>query len=360
MCLIRCMADEHGCGNGAVRPSAAEGVSRRGMIAGSLGVAAAVTALGAGVLARPAAAVAAPGPYDGDGVVFLGVSGGPVIGNVHKQPSLALLVNGTVYLVDAGNDTVAQFAAAGLPFPALRHLFLTHYHSDHMAGYPALALLGWVQLQSYQGLDLWGPAPLNGMNASVLDLYAVDIASREAIAPPTTPLTDLLRAHQVALRPAGPADQIMEDDNVIVTGTRVFHGTDIKHAFAYRFDLKSTGRSVVFSGDCAPDPRLVSLAEGADLLIHNVLYWPGIEIILNAVDPAIRPFLEQHFRTSLTNVTDLPAIAKSAGVKRVAFCHYSPSFPPLSSYLSAFTQANQSAGFTGDVIAPTDLDFIAI
>jgi len=329
------------------------------MIAGSLGAAAAVTVLGGGVLARPTVAVAAPGPYDGDGVVFLGVSGGPILSKVHKQPSLALLVSGTVYLIDAGNDTAAQFVNAGLPFPGLRHLFLTHYHSDHMAGYPALALLGWVQLQSYPRLDLWGPPPLNSMNANVLDLYAVDIASREAIAP-TTPVTDLLHPHQVTLHPAGSVDLVMEDDNVIVTGTRVFHGSDIRDAFAYRFDLKSSGRSVVFSGDCPPDPNLVSLAEGADLLVHNVLYWPGIEVILNAVDPSIRPFLEQHFQTALTNVTDLPTIAKSANVKRVAFCHYTPSFPPSSSYLDAFTEANQGVGFTGDVMAPTDLDFIAI
>jgi len=329
------------------------------MIAGSLGAAAAVTVLGGGVLARPTVAVAAPGPYDGDGVVFLGVSGGPILSKVHKQPSLALLVSGTVYLIDAGNDTAAQFVNAGLPFPGLRHLFLTHYHSDHMAGYPALALLGWVQLQSYPRLDLWGPPPLNSMNANVLDLYAVDIASREAIAP-TTPVTDLLHPHQVTLHPAGSVDLVMEDDNVIVTGTRVFHGSDIRDAFAYRFDLKSSDRSVVFSGDCPPDPNLVSLAEGADLLVHNVLYWPGIEVILNAVDPSIRPFLEQHFQTALTNVTDLPTIAKSANVKRVAFCHYTPSFPPSSSYLDAFTEANQGVGFTGDVMAPTDLDVIAI
>ncbi len=359
MCLVPCVSDEHGCGDGAVPVDAAGGVSRRRMIAGSLGAAAAVTVLGGGVLARPTVAVAAPGPYDGDGVVFLGVSGGPILSKVHKQPSLALLVSGTVYLIDAGNDTAAQFVNAGLPFPGLRHLFLTHYHSDHMAGYPALALLGWVQLQSYPRLDLWGPPPLNSMNANVLDLYAVDIASREAIAP-TTPVTDLLHPHQVTLHPAGSVDLVMEDDNVIVTGTRVFHGSDIRDAFAYRFDLKSSGRSVVFSGDCPPDPNLVSLAEGADLLVHNVLYWPGIEVILNAVDPSIRPFLEQHFQTALTNVTDLPAIAKSANVKRVAFCHYTPSFPPSSSYLDAFTEANQGVGFTGDVMAPTDLDFIAI
>src|SRR4051812_604219 len=51
-------------------------------------------------------------PPDDDAIVFLGTGGGPVLHQPGAQPSTALLVNGTCYLVDAGADVVRQLQKA--------------------------------------------------------------------------------------------------------------------------------------------------------------------------------------------------------------------------------------------------------
>src|ERR1700723_2707427 len=80
-------------------------------------------------------------------VVMLG-TGTPIIDPARSGPSLAVVVNGTAYLVDAGPGVVrrAKEASEKDKIPALEparlhYLFLTHLHSDHTAGLPDLMLI---------------------------------------------------------------------------------------------------------------------------------------------------------------------------------------------------------------------------
>jgi ribonuclease BN (tRNA processing enzyme) len=77
-----------------------------------------------------------------DRIVMLGVDGGPRLNPVAPdrpwaKPALALVVEGAVYLVDAGYDTARQLVASGLGFGAIEHVFITHHHVDHTSGLPA-------------------------------------------------------------------------------------------------------------------------------------------------------------------------------------------------------------------------------
>ncbi|TMG79735.1 MAG: MBL fold metallo-hydrolase, partial [Betaproteobacteria bacterium] len=63
--------------------------------------------------------------------------------------SLAIVVNGTAYLVDAGVGVVRRAAAASHTVPALsparlRFVFITHLHSDHTIGLPDLITTPWI------------------------------------------------------------------------------------------------------------------------------------------------------------------------------------------------------------------------
>jgi len=49
----------------------------------------------------------------------------------------------------------------------------------------------------------------------------------------------------------------------------------VKPALGYRFDFKD--RSIAFSGDTTPLEAVAKLAEGADLLVHEVMYVPAVE-----------------------------------------------------------------------------------
>ncbi len=289
-------------------------------------------------------------------VTALGVMGGPALTSDRKQPATALTVADRVYLIDAGYDVVTQLRAAFLPFPEVKNLFISHHHSDHVAGYPALIALGAEHPQPIEHLDVWGPPPLARMHADVLDFYAVDDASRQSASAP--PLASKYTVHEVDL-PATGSQPVLEDDLVRVTATRVFHGADVPNAYAYRFDIKRGG-SVVFSGDTAePNENLIALMQGASLLVHEAMSIPGVDSIMGQIPPEQRAGLRRHLLETHTDVTAIPAIAKQAGVGHVALTHYTP-YMPVKAWRRAFDGAARKAGYTGGVTPLDDLSTVAV
>ncbi len=73
-----------------------------------------------------------------------------------------ILVNDTPYVVDCGNGVARQLVFAGVPLATLRHIFITHHHSDHNADYGNLMLLAWAAGLRTR-VDTWGPPPLEKM-----------------------------------------------------------------------------------------------------------------------------------------------------------------------------------------------------
>ena len=151
----------------------------------------------------------------------------------------------------------------------------------------------------------------------------------------------------------------MEDENVVVSATRVFHGPEVHDAYAYRFDIKRTGKSVTFSGDTTPDRQLTALATGCDLMVHEVQVNAAIPKLLKSYAPSVRPKLDHHLHHTYTDVSLVPGIAKAAGAKRLAFCHYSLVVDPPT-VLQLAHKANCSARYGGEIIAPTELNRIAL
>ena len=94
-------------------------------------------------------------------VVLLG-TGTPNPDPERSGPSVAVVVNGAAYLVDAGPGVVRRAEAARergvteLAQPNLKIVFLTHLHSDHTLGLPDLMLTPWV-LERTAPLEVYGP-----------------------------------------------------------------------------------------------------------------------------------------------------------------------------------------------------------
>ena len=69
-------------------------------------------------------------------------------------PATAVVVDGRVFLFDAGAGVMRRMAAAGLSIRGPEAVFITHLHSDHTLGLPDLILTTWVMgrrtpLQAY-------------------------------------------------------------------------------------------------------------------------------------------------------------------------------------------------------------------
>src|SRR3970040_1854089 len=71
-------------------------------------------------------------------------------------PSTAVVVNDKVFIVDAGRGVVMRLAATEFPLKAVRAVFLTHLHSDHISGLPDLFTSTWIFGRA-SPLDLYGP-----------------------------------------------------------------------------------------------------------------------------------------------------------------------------------------------------------
>jgi len=82
-------------------------------------------------------------------VVLLG-TGTPGPDPERSGPCVAIVVNGTPYLIDLGPGVVRRASAAyrkgvkGLHFSKLKTAFVTHLHSDHTVGYPDFIFTPWV------------------------------------------------------------------------------------------------------------------------------------------------------------------------------------------------------------------------
>jgi ribonuclease BN (tRNA processing enzyme) len=225
-------------------------------------------------------------------------------------------VDGVPYLVDCGPRVTGQLVAAGIPLQSIRKIFITHHHSDHNIEYGNVASLAWGG-----GLDRpiesYGPPPLRRMTELFWEINERDVSVRIADEGRPDPGA-LLRPTELE-RPG----VVYEDDKVRVTAALVNH-PPVEPAFAYRFD--AAGRSIVFSGDTTADDRLVALARGADVLLHEVLYVPGIDAIVASLPNAAT--LREHLVASHTLTYDVGRVAKEARVKTLVLTHLVPGDDP--------------------------------
>jgi ribonuclease BN (tRNA processing enzyme) len=274
-------------------------------------------------------------------LILLGTAGGPRPRKTRSQPAQVILVNDTPYVVDCGNGVARQLVSAGVPLARLRHIFITHQHSDHNADYGNLMWLSWTAgLQTR--VDTWGPPPLERMTQLFFEMNAYDIKTRVADEG-RTPLVPLVHPHE--LSQGGP---VMQDENVKVTAALVNH-PPVVPAFGYRFDARD--RSIVISGDTAPSDSLIRLAQGADVLVHDALYLPGVDRLVAGVPNATT--LKQSIVSHHTTAEDAGRVAQAAGVKTLVLSHFVPAEDPAVTDQMWIDAAR--AHFRGTIIMGKDL-----
>jgi ribonuclease BN (tRNA processing enzyme) len=301
-------------------------ISRRAFLAGAVALAARVR-----LAAR----------QSGTRLILLGTGGGPRPRKISSGSAHVIVSSGVAYVIDCGDGVARQLAFAGVPFPSLRHIFITHQHSDHTADYGNLILLAWTAGLNSR-VDTWGPPPLARMTQLFFEMNASDVDVRVANEG-RTPLAPLVHVHE--LRQAGA---VTSDGTVTVTAALVDH-PPVVPAFAYRFDARD--RSIVISGDTAPSQNLVKLASGADVLVHSVMYPPAIDRLVARVPNAAT--LKTSILAHQTSAEDAGRIAQEAGVKTLVLSHFVPPDDP--EVTDAMWREAASRHFRGTVIVGRDL-----
>jgi ribonuclease BN (tRNA processing enzyme) len=321
-------------------------------------------------------------PPKGTQLTLLGTSGGPPPDYGRTGIASALTIDGRTYVVDAGRSAVTQYLRAGLEFKSLDSIFITHLHADHIADYYNFFLLA-GNVTNDSGDNIAGPVHVYGPgSAGALPPPVSPNAPTVAPQDPTPGITELTRhltegyaysqnifiretdirdvdtltdVHDIllptvganALGPTAPRMQpfvVTEDDRVKVSAILVPHGP-VFPSFAFRFDTAQG--SVVFSGDTGPSENIVTLAKGADILVHEVINLPFYE------KSGVPPALLKHLADAHTPDTKVGELAQRAGVSTLVLSHLVPSNPHWVSDKEWTQRAKE--GFDGEVIVGNDL-----
>ena len=275
-------------------------------------------------------------------IVLLGTKGGPRLGESGRSnPSTLIVINDVPYLVDCGYGTSKQLISAGVALNRVRYIFITHHHSDHNLDFGPLLYNAWITGQPTR-VDAYGPVGMNQLARDFFKYQKFDIDTRMEDEGRVDPNT-LIAAHEVS-----KAGVVMTNDDVKVSACLVPH-PPIKQAYAYRFDAKD--RSIVISGDTAYAPELAEFAKDADVLVHEVMYLPGIEALIKRLPNAKR--LREHLMAAHTLPEDVGKIAAQARVKTLVLSHFVPGDD------ASITDEQWSEGvrrhFSGRVVVGKDL-----
>jgi ribonuclease BN (tRNA processing enzyme) len=320
----------------------------------------------AGLLLSAALCLAMPAPGQTPAqpraeFVTLGTGGGPIIRLRRSQPANALVIGDAVYLFDTGDGVQRQMRAAGLPVANLRAVFISHHHVDHNAGLGPLLAARWL-FNSYRPLPVIGPLGTQAMIGRLAEAYRpVELAPITIGGPPKPAIASTIAARDLAPEMDQPF-QVYADENVRVLAVTNAHyhfppGEAARFSRSYSYRIEAGGRSIVFTGDTGWSDNVVRLAEGADLLVSEVIDIAVMEAVLRRAPDlpaaALGPMLAHMAQDHLTP-DQVGRLAAAAHVGRVVLTHLAPgndAEPDTRGYVRGI-----SAHYRGPVTVANDLD----
>ena len=280
-------------------------------------------------------------------IIFLGTTSG-VPTKERRLSATAVVYNGEAFLFDCGEGTQMQMKKVGLRWGALKRIFISHLHGDHVIG-----LLGVLMSLQVGGRDsplfLYGPTGLEEyvqtsirlMQARIRYELVINEISGGVICDEKNyyvacaPLEHRIftlgyllvekdkpgkfnveKAEQLGI-PVGPIrSQIQRGEEVILdNGTRISPG-DI-------LGQPRRGRRIAYCLDTSPCENAEKLASEADVLIYDGTFWEDKHQNLAR-------------KTGHSTWREATELARKAGVKKLVLTHFSPRYTELEKSLPAF------------------------
>jgi len=290
-------------------------------------------------------------------LITLGTGGGPVPRAHRAQSSNLLIVNGTPYLIDAGDGTTRRLAKLKFNFRSLGTIFITHGHNDHTGGLPLLLSVQWGS-QRTQPIDVYGPPGTQGMIKAAVQYLNYDAEIRISDGSRTIPIEKVFFGHDVG------TGVVFQDANIKVTAAENSHfhfpaGSPAYGKYkSYSYRFETSDRVIVFTGDTGASDAVTALAKGADLLVTEVVSVDDVKeartrdgrwqaMSEREQHEYIRHMVEEHLTPEQIGV-----MATRAGVKTVILSHLTPR-PDSDDYTPWAEEVRKH--FSGEVRVAKDL-----
>ena len=172
-----------------------------------------VVLLVAAACAGPASAQprgSAAASTQGTHLITLGTIAGPASRGRRAQSSNLLIVNGALYVIDAGDGIARRLAEAGINIREIGTVFITHHHDDHTAGLGTLMSVAWDQ-QRTEPINVYGPPGTDALVKAAVQYFTLSSNIRIRDGGRTVPIARVFAGHD---RGVGV---IYQDANIKVT-----------------------------------------------------------------------------------------------------------------------------------------------
>jgi ribonuclease Z len=276
-------------------------------------------------------------------VTFLG-TGGSVPTKKRNLPSLAVRTDGGLVMFDCGEGTQKQFLIAKLGFNREMRILISHMHADHILGIPGI-----LHSMSFMGrsrdLEIYGPPgicefvkcttetvkfrpmfPIRTVEVHAgtiarTDSYAIKAAwadhSVPCLAYSLTENDKPGRFHPAKARelgvPKGPLWKTLQMGKPVKVGRRRIDASRV-------VDPPRKGLKITYAVDTRPCERVIELASGSDLLIHDGMF---------SSDASERAREYGH-----STVVEAAKIAKRSHSRNLALTHFSAIYADTSQLLA--------------------------
>lgn len=290
--------------------------------------------------------------------ITLGTMGGPVPDPQRSQPANAIVRENRVYLVDTGDGTVEQLARAGLNLSAVRAVFLSHLHVDHIGGLAAVIGLR-LQTETREVLHIYGPPGtrelVGGIVASLQPSARAGYGLPGRVWAPPQNTVSVIELHD--------GETIKVDDFAVKVAQNSHYdfapgSVDERNykSYSYRFDMPE--RSIVYTGDTGPSKAVEKLAQGADLLVSEMIDLDATLARVAQVNPHmpadVKASMVEHLTAHHLTTQQVGRLATAAQVKAVVVTHFAGGLSGADAVRK--NVAAIKAEFAGAVTIANDLD----
>ncbi len=287
--------------------------------------------------------------------IILCGTGSPIPDPDHLPACIAIITKRQIMLVDTGDGATRTLESLNLPIRFISKVFITHFHSDHIAGLGQVINRSWIFGRT-QPIDIYGPEGIKQVVDGFEQAYSLDADYRTKHHGKHLKLHDRsVTVNAFEFNNPGDLAPLLEDDDLTVSSFLVDH-RPVEPAVGYRFEHK--GKVLVVSGDTTLNSNIERYSKNADILIHSVMNKEMVRGLAKGLQETDDRFFQrqgkmlEHILGYHIDTTELGELAQKSGAKRLVLTHLVPS-PSNSAIREAF-ESGIAQSYKGELIVGED------